>query len=276
MITRLGTYSQIKGSSVKLPCKVATTTSITLNGTQTIDGVAVVSGERVLVKNQASAATNGIYIVASGAWTRAVDMSLSEDVFDGVQVFVNSGSTNSEKTFVLVSDDPIVLGTTDLTFNQIASGSVTINNNADNRVITGSNTSNTLNGEANLTFDGTVLTVTGDVVATTKSFDIIHPTKEGFRLRYGVLEGPEHGVYLRGYTKDDTIILPDYWINLVYQDSITVQLTPKNTPIIHYVKDVVDNKVHIGSTNGTIDTYFIVFAERKDIPKFDIEYPEIS
>ena len=276
MITRLGTYSQIKGSSVKLPCKVATTASITLNGTQTIDGVAVVSGERVLVKNQATASTNGIYIVASGAWSRAVDMSISEDAFDGVQVFVNSGSTNSEKTFVLVTDDPIVLGTTDLTFNQIASGSVTINNNADNRVITGSNTSGVLNAETNMTFDGTVLTVTGDVVATTKSFDIIHPTKEGFRLRYGVLEGPEHGVYLRGYTNEDIIILPDYWVNLVYQDSMTVQLTPKNSPRVHYVKEIMDNKVYIGSSDGTIDTYFIVFAERKDIPRFDIEYPELS
>ena len=93
MITRIGTYSQIKGSSYKLPCKVATTASITLNGTQTIDGVALSVGERVLVKNQSTASTNGIYIVASGAWGRAIDMSLSEDIFDGVQVFINSGTT---------------------------------------------------------------------------------------------------------------------------------------------------------------------------------------
>jgi len=114
MITRIGTYSQIKGSSYKLPCKVATTTNISLSGTQTIDGVALIDGERVLVKNQNSAATNGIYIVSSGVWDRAVDMSLTDDVFDGVQVFINSGITYAETSFVLVTNDPITLGITDL------------------------------------------------------------------------------------------------------------------------------------------------------------------
>jgi len=95
MITRIGTYSQIKGSSWKLPCRVATTGNITLSGLQTIDGVSLVAGDRVLVRLQNTGSENGIYIVASGAWTRAVDMSLTEDAFDGVQVFINSGLTSS-------------------------------------------------------------------------------------------------------------------------------------------------------------------------------------
>jgi hypothetical protein len=123
-----------------------------------------------------------------------------------------------------------------------------------------------------MTFDGIVLTVTGDIVATTKSFDIVHPTKKGFRLRYGVLEGPEHGVYLRGYTTENVIPLPDYWINLVHEDSMTVQLTPKNNATIHYVQSIFDNKVFINSENGNIDVYFLIIAERKDIGRFDIEY----
>jgi hypothetical protein len=116
------------------------------------------------------------------------------------------------------------------------------------------------------------LTVTGDIVATTKSFDIVHPTKKGFRLRYGVLEGPEHGVYLRGYTTENLIYLPDYWVNLVYEDSMTIQLTPKGTPTVHYVRSILDNKILIESETGVINAYFIIFAERKDIERFDIEY----
>ena len=116
------------------------------------------------------------------------------------------------------------------------------------------------------------LTVTGDIVATTKSFDIVHPSKEGFRLRYGVLEGPEHGVYLRGYTTENVIHLPDYWIHLVHENSMTVQLTPKGTPTTHFVQNIFENKIFIQSENGLINTYFIIFAERKDIERFDIEY----
>ena len=57
-------------------------------------------------------------------------------------------------------------------------------------------------------------TMTGNLVAATKSFDIPHPTKEGYSLRYGVLEGPEHGVYFRGIVQSEEILLPDYWLDL--------------------------------------------------------------
>jgi hypothetical protein len=68
----------------------------------------------------------------------------------------------------------------------------------------------------------------GNLRATTKSFDIPHPTKEGLRLVYGVLEGPEHGVYHRGTVEGKGVIqvnLPDYWHKLV-GDQYTIQLTP--------------------------------------------------
>jgi hypothetical protein len=91
-ITRILTYSQIKGSSVALPCIVATQSSITLSGTQTINGVSVVVGDRVLVTQ--NGANNGIWIVQSGAWTRSVDMSTDDDVFQGLIVFVSDGTTN--------------------------------------------------------------------------------------------------------------------------------------------------------------------------------------
>jgi hypothetical protein len=114
--------------------------------------------------------------------------------------------------------------------------------------------------------------MTGNLTAASKSFDIPHPTKEGFRLRYGVLEGPEHGVYVRGIATSNVIELPEYWINLVHEDTITVQLTPIGTPTVHYVVKIEDNKVYINSQTEIINTSFFIQAERKDVEKVLLEY----
>ena len=76
----------------------------------------------------------------------------------------------------------------------------------------------------------------GAFSAITKSFDIVHPTKENMRLRYGSLEGPENGVYVRGKSIDKIISLPDYWVGLVDETTITVQLTPIGSGTL-FVKD---------------------------------------
>ena len=73
----------------------------------------------------------------------------------------------------------------------------------------------------------TTLNATFGIAVSKKPFDILHPTKEGHRLRYVSLEGPDAEVYYRGKMKDTNIInLPDYWKGLVDPDSITVNLTP--------------------------------------------------
>jgi len=132
--------------------------------------------------------------------------------------------------------------------------------------------------ENNLTFDGNTLNVTGDTVITgsltaaSKSFDIPHPTKEGWRLRYGVLEGPEHGVHFRGKTTRNIIELPDYWSGLIDETSITVHLTPIKNSTQHFVVKVESNKIFIESETGLINTYFIVYAERTDVEKVLLEY----
>ena len=155
-------------------------------------------------------------------------------------------------------------------------------NNANNRITTATGNAGELNAEANATFDGTTLSITGDITATgaltaaSKSFDIPHPTKDGYRLRYGVLEGPEHGVYFRGKTTDGIINLPDYWVGLVDEDSITVHLTSINGAYTHFVVKVENNQIEIDSQNGIINTYFIVHAERKDVEKVLLEYKPIN
>ncbi|NBT59841.1 hypothetical protein EBT16_13765, partial [bacterium] len=95
---------------------VATTSEISLSGLQVVDGVSVSEGDRVLVKNQTTASQNGIYIAASSNWTRSSDADQDEEVIKGMYVFVEEGIQNISTGWVLISPDPISLGTTALSF----------------------------------------------------------------------------------------------------------------------------------------------------------------
>lgn len=110
----------------------------------------------------------------------------------------------------------------------------------------------------------------GAFAAITKSFDIPHPIKEGMRLRYGSLEGPENGVYVRGITTENVIELPEYWTELVHEDTITVIVTPVGKFQEVYFDKVEDYKVYIGGTVEKIS--YIVYGERKDVDKLTVEY----
>jgi len=104
------------GLDVKGSVKVATTANITLSGTQTIDGVALSVGDRVLVKNQTTASENGIYVVASSGWSRATDADENAEVTSGMFTFIEQGSVNSDTGFVLTTDGTITVGSTNLEF----------------------------------------------------------------------------------------------------------------------------------------------------------------
>ena len=155
--------------------------------------------------------------------------------------------------------------------------------NVDNsNLILGTNNTGRLlidtNGNVGIgtTTPGYRLEVNGSFAATTKSFVINHPTKPGMKLRYGSLEGPENGVYVRGRLKDsDTIVLPDYWTGLVDEESITVNLTPIGKHQKLSVSNVAINTVTVKNDNilnSVIDCYYIVYAERKDVDKLVVEF----
>ena len=108
------------GLDVKSSVKVATTGNITLSGTQTIDGVSVSADERVLVKDQTDAATNGIYDCKAGAWSRSSDFDSNTEVTSGAFTFVEQGTANADAGFVLTTDGTITVGTTDLAFTQFS------------------------------------------------------------------------------------------------------------------------------------------------------------
>jgi len=120
----------------------------------------------------------------------------------------------------------------------------------------------------------------GNLTATSKAFDIPHPNPEkkeqGMRLKHGNLEGPEHGIYIRGrQLNDKEIELPEYWKDLVDPDSITVQLTSVGSHQNLYVKEIKDWVVYIQNGNlfsNKIDCYYFIQAERIDIDKIEVEY----
>ena len=110
-----------QGLDVKDSVRAATTANITLSGTQTVDGVSLVAGDRVLVKNQSTASENGIYVVVSGgSWTRATDFNTSAKVTSGAFTFVEEGTANADSGWVLTTDGAITLDTTALAFTQFS------------------------------------------------------------------------------------------------------------------------------------------------------------
>jgi len=105
-------------TAIKGPCRVATTANITLSGEQTIDGVAVVTDDRVLVKDQTTDSDNGIWICDTGNWRRAKDFNKTKDVKTGTMVNVTSGSAGAGQ-WQISTADPITIGTTSIAFTQV-------------------------------------------------------------------------------------------------------------------------------------------------------------
>lgn len=110
----------MQGLDPKQSVVAATTANIaTLSGTMTIDGIALVAGDRVLVKDQTTTSQNGVYVVAAGAWTRAADMSTwLEHV--SAYLFVDKGTTNADIGFLCTVDAGGTLETTAITFVQFS------------------------------------------------------------------------------------------------------------------------------------------------------------
>lgn len=120
-------------------CVVATTGNITLSGTQTIDGIAVIAGDRVLVRSQTLGENNGIYIVAAGAWSRAADADSASELRAAV-VTIEKGTLHADKRFAL-STDAITLGTTVQTWVDIGTGTPAAFDVSSNKQMTASVTS---------------------------------------------------------------------------------------------------------------------------------------
>ena len=203
---------------------------------------------------------------------------ISVDTAGDIRSDFYRGATYPTNSFLDFDDDDGVSGTTN-NVTLAAVGPMNFifdsNNNGSDKIrwMSGNTAPDLATGLMDLDESGN-LTIIGQLNATTKSFDIEHPTQEGKRLRYGVLEGPEHGVYVRGKSNSYIIELPEEWTGLVHEDSITVQLTAIGKAQELYVENIEDNKIYIGSER-TIENYFYyVQAERKDVDKIETVYDD--
>lgn len=108
-------------NSVRVATTAAGTLATSFENGDTVDGITLATGDRILIKNQAAGAENGIYTVnASGAPTRATDADASAEVTSGLSVHVSEGTTNADTNWILTTNDPITLDSTALTFTQLS------------------------------------------------------------------------------------------------------------------------------------------------------------
>ena len=103
----------------KAPCVAASTGNLTLSGEQTINGVAVVADDRVLVKDQSTASSNGIYVADTGSWVRAIDFDGNYDIKKGSLVYVTGGTSVGKGIWTVTSSNPIVVDTDSINFTSV-------------------------------------------------------------------------------------------------------------------------------------------------------------
>lgn len=108
-----------QGIDAKASVVAASTANLTLSGAQTIDGVSVIAGNRVLVKDQTTASDNGIYLCASGSWTRTTDADTYAELV-AAYTFVEGGTVNANNGFICTIPTSGTLGSTSITFAQFS------------------------------------------------------------------------------------------------------------------------------------------------------------
>jgi hypothetical protein len=178
----------VQGLDIKGSVRVATTANSDLATLNTaVDGVTLIAGDRVLVKNQTNATANGIWVAGPGVWSRASDADTAAKLHDGSFVFVEQGG-QAGTGWVLTTDNPINLGTTALTFTQfsaassaIAGNGLTASNNVFNVVGTADRiVSNADSIDIASTYAGqNTITTLGTVGTGTWNATIITPAKGG-------------------------------------------------------------------------------------------------
>ena len=234
-------------------------------------GTSVLNGPVYVGKPTASPGYDAALNVASnGATQQPFDTQPTYQSSLAIKADGNVVIDGDNKTIqaLLVNGDVTIVGNTKQTGNTVqtgtikASGTITANN-----------------------FVGSVGTASGKSSGA-KAFDIPHPSKQGHRLRHICLEGPETAVYHRGRLKESNVInLPNYWKDLVHEDSITVQLQPIGSNQNLVIQEFNNEFIVIAedSTNtdlitdlSTIDCFYHVYGERKDVERLIVEYQGTS
>lgn len=113
-----------KGGDYKDSVRVASTANVAaISGLLTVDGVTVVAGDRVLLKDQSTASQNGIYVAAAGAWSRAADADTGAELNGGAIIPVEEGTVNGDTNWQITNNGVVTIGVTGLTFLNISAPS---------------------------------------------------------------------------------------------------------------------------------------------------------
>ena len=210
---------------------------------------------------EAKALGKGTEMVRGAAYIEGPVQIGDDEAYDTITATVMIGREDNTDTkeqpeeSLHVKGDVRIEGDTDQTGNMDISGDMTIGG----------------------TMKAGYATWSGSIVATTKLFDIQHPSKDGHRLAHGCLEGPEHAVYTRGRVCNgkNVIDLPEYWSGLVDFETLTVQLTSIGSHQNVIVKRIspIERKIYLQAQGGMpVDAFYHIMAERIDSDKFVVEY----
>ena len=230
-------------------------------------GMSDLSNGSLLVTDEAGIAFSGATIISPSSVTQSSFVTLSGGTVLADNVIRFTGTNDSSDVQItdvyfengtMTSNRIVRVDNYTITYSGAANNQLRyVNNSAGNtiEVIYGSTTKFSVDSE-------------GNIQANSKSFLVPHQSKEGYNLRHVSVEGPEHGVYFRGTTSSSEISYPDYWEWLVDFDTVTVQITSRCGDEI-YVGSVDDKSVKIN--NVTCEFDYVVYGERRDILRFDIE-----
>ncbi len=257
------------GLDVKASARVATTESITLSGVQTIDGVGVLAGERVLVKDQSDASENGIYdVVSGGAWTRSAD-AVQDELNSGAFCFIEEGTVNANSGFVVSTSNPITIGSDDIEFSQFSgAGQITagagmtksgntldVNTASADRVVVNANnidlathgTAGTYNG---LTVDayGRATSFSSPTTLAGYSITDAQPLSGTLTLISALAFNANEMVYSVSSTELGTTSLTSYARSLLDDSSASAARTTLGLGTM-----AIQNKNNVDITGGTID-----------------------
>lgn len=117
--------NMVRGLQWKAPARAAATGNVVIaTPGATMDGVTLANGDRVLLMNQTTQSQNGIYVFngAAVALTRADDADTGTELQPGTAITVTAGTTNGDRTYAIISDTPIVIGTTAMVWGPIGGG----------------------------------------------------------------------------------------------------------------------------------------------------------
>jgi hypothetical protein len=262
-------YSQIYDTDYKQSVRVATTADVgnllaTGNMTDSVDGVDLAFLDRILVKDQIDPKQNGIYRVltvgtgSNGTWGRALDANANDKVTSGLTTIISEGDVNAYKTFKLATSDPIIVGTTPLTFvNPFDTGS---------NVVAGANGQIQYNNfgvpgaSPGLSFDAlaNVLTVGGNVSITTPTPGNLKTISAGTTANL-----PSPGQVGRVYidTDDDSILYDDgvEWVSIGGAGGFTASTSAPADPDLGELwwdteLDILFQYINDGDSNQWVDT----------------------